>query len=121
MDWNFIEGKPIYTQIVDIIRTKIAAGDFAPGSKLPSVRDLAVNAGVNPNTVQRALAELEHMKLVYSERTNGRFVTKDEDIMKELHKELSQTYVEELVAKLLSIGMTKEEIINAVANCIERQ
>lgn len=121
LDWNFVDGKAIYTQIVDVIRTKIAAGDFVPGGKLPSVRDLAIDAGVNPNTMQRALTELEHLGLVYSERTNGRFVTKDEKIMKELHKELSKSYVEELVAKLKSIGMTKEEIIDAVKSCVERQ
>ena len=78
MEWNFKSGIPIYTQIIDEMTMRIASGYYGPGDKLPSVRDLAMDAGVNPNTMQRALAELERRGLVFSERTSGRFVTKED-------------------------------------------
>lgn len=110
MDWNFKTGIPIYTQIVDELTMRIASGAYAPGAKLASVRDLAMDAGVNPNTMQKALAEIERKGLVYSERTSGRFVTKDEDILKSLHKELAEKYLGEFTEKLQKIGMDEKEI-----------
>ena len=114
MEWNFKNGIPIYTQIIDEMTMWIASGEYAPGDKLPSVRDLAMDAGVNPNTMQRALAELERRGLVYSERTSGRFVTKEEKILKELHGELAEKYFEELTEKLRKIGMSDGDIRRAV-------
>ena len=114
MEWNFKTGIPIYTQIVDEMTMRIASGEYAPGDKLPSVRDLAMDAGVNPNTMQRALAELERRGLVYSERTSGRFVTKEESTLKELHAVLAKKYFEELTEKLRKIGMNDDEIREAV-------
>ena len=110
MDWNFKNGIPIYTQIVDELTMRIASGAYAPGEKLDSVRDMAMDAGVNPNTMQRALAEIERRGLVYSERTSGRFVTRDENVLKELHKELAGRYLDEFVEKLQKIGMDEKEI-----------
>ena len=110
MDWNFKTGIPIYTQIVDELTMRIASGAYAPGAKLASVRDLAMDAGVNPNTMQKALAEIERRGLVYSERTSGRFVTKDEDILKGLHKELAEKYLGEFTEKLQKIGMDEKQI-----------
>ena len=78
MAWNFVKDRSIYLQLIDIIQNRIATGYYTPGSKLASVRDLASEAEVNPNTMQKALAELERMGLVYSQRTSGRFVTDDE-------------------------------------------
>ncbi len=69
MEWKFEGGQPIYSQIVDQMSMKIASNAFRPGDRLPSVRDLATDAGVNPNTMQRALGELERRGLVFSERT----------------------------------------------------
>ncbi|MBP3897967.1 MAG: GntR family transcriptional regulator [Mogibacterium sp.] len=114
MEWNFKNGIPIYTQIIDEMTMRIASGQYKPGDKLESVRDLAMDAGVNPNTMQRALAELERRGLVFSERTSGRFVTKDENTLKELHEELAGKYFEELTDKLRKIGMSGEEIASAV-------
>ncbi len=119
MEWNFKEGAPIYSQIIEEMTTRIASGAYAPGDKLPSVRDLAMDAGVNPNTMQRALAELERRGLVFSERTSGRFVTKEERILKELHEELAKKYFEEFEDKLRKIGMTGEEIAGAVGKWLE--
>ena len=119
MEWYFKEGAPIYSQIIEEMTTRIASGAYAPGDKLPSVRDLAMDAGVNPNTMQRALAELERRGLVFSERTSGRFVTKEERILKELHEELAKKYFEEFEDKLRKIGMTGEEIAGAVGKWLE--
>ena len=119
MDWNFKTGIPIYSQIVDEMTMRIASGIYEPGEKLPSVRDLAMDAGVNPNTMQRALAELERRGLVYSERTSGRFVTKEEAVLKSLHEELAKKYFQELAEKLRKIVMSGEEIHEAVRKWIE--
>ena len=113
MEWNFKNGIPIYTQIVDEMTMRIASRAYEPGGKLPSVRDLAMDAGVNPNTMQRALAELERRGLVYTERTSGRFVTNDESVLRSLHKELAARYFEELTDKLRRIGMNDGEIADA--------
>jgi DNA-binding transcriptional regulator YhcF (GntR family) len=77
MNWQFDNDMPIYSQLVGQIKQRIVAGVFPPGERLPSVRDLATDAGVNPNTMQRALQELERNGLVFSQRTAGRFVTED--------------------------------------------
>ena len=119
MEWNFKNGIPIYTQIIDEMTMRIASGAYQPGEKLPSVRDLAMGAGVNPNTMQRALAELERRGLVFSERTSGRFVTKEDGVLKELHEDLAKKYFEELAEKLRKIGMTGEEIAGAVKRWLE--
>ena len=110
MEWNFKNGIPIYTQIIDEMTMRIASGAYAPGDKLPSVRELAMDAGVNPNTMQRALAELERRGLVYSERTSGRFVTKEETVLRDLHEELAKKYFEEFAEKLRKIGMNDDAI-----------
>ena len=77
MDWTFRTDAPIYTQLCERLTLAIVSGGYAPGERLPAVRELAVDAGVNPNTVQRALSELERRGLVYAQRTAGRFVTGD--------------------------------------------
>ena len=119
MEWNFKNGIPIYSQIVDEMTMRIASGIYEPGEKLASVRDLAMDAGVNPNTMQRALAELERRGLVYSERTSGRFVTKEEAVLKSLHEELAKKYFQELAEKLRKIGMSSEEIQEAIRKWAE--
>ncbi len=77
MPWNLNSDRPIFMQIIEIIQLDIISGRYAPGEKLPSVRDLASEAAVNPNTMQKALSELERSGLVYSQRTSGRFITED--------------------------------------------
>lgn len=118
MEWNFKEGIPIYTQIIDAVTMRIASSAYAPGEKLPSVRDMALAAGVNPNTMQRALAELERRGLVYTERTSGRFVTKEEEVLKNLHEELAKKYFEELTEKLRKIGMDDKAIKRSVTEWV---
>ena len=92
MKWLFSNDAPIYTQLIEQIKVGIVAGAFPPGERLPSVRDLATEAGVNPNTMQRALAELERDGLVFSQRTAGRFVTEDKTMIEQAKKELLKIY-----------------------------
>ena len=87
MKWQFKNDAPIYTQLIEQIKVGIVTNVFPPGERLPSVRDLAAEAGVNPNTMQRAMAELERQGLVYSQRTSGRMVTEDKEEMILLLKE----------------------------------
>lgn len=114
MNWVFKEGLPIYTQLIDHIKSFITNGDFKPGEQIPPVRELAVDAGVNPNTMQRALAELEREGLLYSERTRGRFVTEDASVLSELKKSLYSNYIKALFENLNKLGLTDEEIVLAV-------
>ena len=114
MNWTFKDGIPIYTQIIDQFKAAILSGEFQPGQQIPPVRELAVDAGVNPNTMQRALAELEREGLLYSVRTTGRFVTDDADVFAELRKTLGNNHIENLFKNLNKLGMTNEEIITAV-------
>ncbi|MBQ7371245.1 MAG: GntR family transcriptional regulator [Blautia sp.] len=114
MTWTFKEGAPIYQQIVQTMKIRIANGTYPPGSKIPAVRDLAVEAGVNPNTMQRALAELERENLVKSERTSGRFVTQDENELRILREALGHDFIREMFANMTQLGMTPEEVVQAV-------
>ena len=86
MAWTFKDDRPIYSQLVEQIKIKIISGEWELGSRLSSVRELAEQAGVNPNTMQRALAELERDGLVHSKRTSGRFVTEDENMIKNVRE-----------------------------------
>ena len=84
MPWNLNSSRPIFIQLIEIIQIDIISGKYAPGGKLPSVRDLAAEAAVNPNTMQKALSELERSGLVFSQRTSGRFITEDTKMIEEL-------------------------------------
>ena len=90
MEWNFRTDQPIYTQLVEQMTQAILSGAFAPGARLPAVRELAAQAGVNPNTMQRAMAELEQGGLIFSQRTSGRFVTEDETVIGEARRKLAR-------------------------------
>lgn len=115
MDWQFKPGQPIYTQIVEQMKLGIARGVFRPGERIPTVRELALEAAVNPNTMQRALAELEREGLFYTERTSGRFVTEEGEALNRMRKELVEDFIGELFANLEKMGMSREEIAKAVA------
>lgn len=110
MTWNLDNNMPIYLQLMDRIQRDIISGRYGPGDKLPSVRELAVEAAVNPNTMQKALSELERRGLVYSRRTSGRFITEDEELIKELKKEQAAGYLAEFMANMHNLGLKDEEI-----------
>ena len=111
MTWNLDNNMPIYLQLMDRIQRDIISGRYGPGDKLPSVRELAVEAAVNPNTMQKALSELERGGLVYSQRTSGRFITEDEELLKELKKERAGRYLAEFVENMYNLGLKDDEIL----------
>lgn len=107
---EFQSNIPIYIQLMDTIKMQIVSGKLKPGDRLSSVRDLAMEYGVNPNTVQKALGELEWAKLVFTVRTTGRFVTEDETLIHELRKELAEMRIREFFDDLKKLGYSKAEI-----------
>lgn len=110
MAWILDDSRPIYLQIEDLIKTNIIAGVYQPGQKLPSVRDLAAEAAVNPNTMQKALTELERSGLVYTQRTSGRFITQDVSKMTELKEQLAREQIQLFLKNMEQLGLTKEDI-----------
>ena len=86
MNWNITAGRPVYVQLVEQLELALVAGEFPPGSRIPPVRELAADAGVNPNTMQRALQELENRGLLQAQRTAGRSVTADEAALQALRR-----------------------------------
>ena len=109
MEYIFDNERPIYIQLVEIIRIEIVSGKFQKGDRLPSVRELALMMKVNPNTMQKALVELENEKLVYTERTNGKYVTKDEKLIERVKKELAKEQVDNYLNSMQKIGISFEE------------
>ena len=121
MDWKFTDDAPIYQQIMNIMKRQIASGELKAGQKLSSVRELALEAGVNPNTMQKALAELEREGLVYSQRTAGRFVAKQGDIREGLQEELMMEYVDEFLEKMMKLGFSVDEVIDLLQKKAEKR
>ena len=111
MPWELDSDRPIYAQIVDRLKHEIVSGFYPPGSRLPSVRDLAAQASVNPNTMQKALSELERSGLVYAQRTSGRYITEDTHIMKHLKQQLAHEQILQFLEAMSHLGFTKEESI----------
>ena len=111
MVWKFNDEQPIYQQIISQIKERIVAGEWKAGSKLKSVRELALEAGVNPNTMQKALAELEREGLVYSQRTAGRLVSDNKEKTDRLQEEMTMECIKTFVAQMEKMGYKKEQII----------
>lgn len=121
MPWNLDSSRPIYLQIIEWVQMDIITGRYQPGDKLPSVRDLAQEAAVNPNTMQKALSELERSGLIYSQRTSGRFITEDKELIHQMKKELAAAEVSAFVAHMKQLGITPEEIRQLLAETIEEE
>ena len=111
MDYIFDNERPIYIQLVEKIRIEIISGKLKSGERLPSVRELALIARVNPNTMQKALLELEAEGLVYTERTNGKFVTENKKLIEKIKKELAKEKVNSYLKDMKNIGISYEEAI----------
>ncbi len=109
MAWQFDNERPIYTQLLEKIRILVISGVYPAGSKLPSVRDLAAEASVNPNTMQKALMELERSKLIYSQRTSGRFVTEDKDMIVSIRETIAKDQVLAFFQSMKELGYDNEE------------
>lgn len=114
MAWTLDSDRPIFLQIVERIQTDIVSGRYQPGDKLPSVRDLAAEASVNPNTMQKAFAELERTGLVYSRRTSGRFITEDLVMIEQTKNTIASEQVKEFLKKMEHIGFTKQATIRLI-------
>ena len=111
MSWNLDSSRPIYAQIIEKVSLDIVSGKYQPGDKLPSVRDLAAQAGVNPNTMQKALTELEKKGVVSSQRTLGRFVTDDPMKLSELREEMAQKEITSFLGAMKRLGYTRSEVV----------
>lgn len=116
MPWSLASDRPIYAQLVERIKTDIISGVYPPGQRLPSVRELAAQASVNPNTMQKAFAELERTGLIITMRTSGRIVTEDIDMLNHTKKELAQEQIALFLAQMYKLGYQKSEIIELLNN-----
>ena len=119
MSWTLDNDRPIYLQLMERIQRDIIAGVYQPGDKLPSVRDLALEAAVNPNTMQKALSELERSGLVYSQRTSGGFITEDTEMLTQMKKELATEHIQEFFQKMEQLGFSRAELLTLVAKAAE--
>ena len=109
LDYIFDNERPIYIQLVERLRKEIVSGKLKVGERLPSVRELALTTRVNPNTKQKALVELENEGLVYTERTNGKFVTNNKELIERIKKELAEEKINNFLNDMKNIGITYEE------------
>ena len=114
MAWDFKNDRPIYTQLLEQIEQKIISGEYPPGSRIPSVRELASEAAVNPNTMQRAMAELEVRGLIITNRTSGRVVTEDENILLRIKNEKALKNTREYIHQMTQLGFEKGEIMELI-------
>ncbi len=112
MNFIFDNERPIYVQLVEQLRIAVVSGAYEPGERLPSVRELALAAKVNPNTMQRALTELEGEGLIYTERTNGKFVTDDGQIITDARNKLASVKVHQYLSDMAGIGFSFEDAVN---------
>ena len=111
MQWKFDGNAPIYTQLVDQMKLGIVSGEWIPGQRIPAVRELAVDAGVNPNTMQRALQELERQGLMFAQRTSGRFVTEDREMIEDAKRTLANRHISAFIRQMQALGYTRQEIV----------
>ncbi len=121
MSWIFDSNRPIYTQLIEQMKLSIISQVYPAGSKLPSVRDLAAQAGVNPNTMQKALSELEREGLVYTQRTAGRFITEDAQKVAKLKENLVSNEITNFFQKMQTMGFTNQEVLDAIHSTIKEE
>ena len=111
MSYNFNNDVPIYLQIIELIKMQIITKEYLPNQKIPSVRELSLIYEVNPNTIQKSLSELEEMGLIYTERTNGKFVTGDDSVIDKAKSDTISNMVEDFCNNMAKLGLCKSEII----------
>ena len=116
MNWKFSGDRPVYQQIMALIRGAILRGELPPGGKIPSVRELAAEAQVNPNTMQRAMSELEREGLLVSGGTSGRTVTEDGEILKQLRDRTLKELAQECAEKFTVFGITPTQAAQLLMN-----
>lgn len=112
MSYDFVSDIPIYLQIIDAIKMDIINKKYLPGYKIPSVREMSLIFEVNPNTIQKALGELEEIGLIITERTNGKFVTKDKSIIEKIRKDTINKMIDEFYFSMEKVGLSKREVLD---------
>lgn len=118
MQWELNSEKPVYLQLVEQITAGIISGYYKPGDKLPSVRELAAQATVNPNTMQKAMSELERTGLIYTNRTSGKFITSDEEMILQLKALSARGQIREFLEKMKQLGFSPREVLELVTKVI---
>ncbi|MBE5852515.1 MAG: GntR family transcriptional regulator [Lachnospiraceae bacterium] len=119
MAWNLTSDRPVFIQIIEKLKLDIITGVYKPGDKLPSVRDLAGEAAVNPNTMQRAFSELERDGLVYTMRTSGRFITEDITMIQGLKEQMAINAIAEFLSNMERLGFNKEDAISLLNETVK--
>lgn len=114
MPWDLNSDRPIFIQIIEQVQLDIISGKYSPGEKLPSVRELAAIASVNPNTMQKALSDLERSGLVFSQRTSGRFITEDASVILDLKTQLAKEKILDFLKTMENLGFQREETIKLI-------
>ena len=121
MRWEFHNEAPIYTQVMERVERMIVSGALPPGERLPSVRVFAQEAGVNPNTMQKALTELERGGLIYSQRTAGHFVTEDQSVIAQAREELAAIQAERFLQSMRELGYSAAQTAELLHRKLERE
>ncbi|MEL7656523.1 MAG: GntR family transcriptional regulator [Bacillota bacterium] len=116
---QFQSNMPIYLQLVNNFKHRIVSGDLQAGSKLESVRDLAISFEVNPNTMQRALAELERDGLVFADRTVGRFITEDKELIIKMREDVAKEIIDQFIRQMKSLGFSNQEAMDLFKKKLE--
>lgn len=119
MQWDINSERPVYIQLIEQIQASIISGYFKPADKVPSVRDLAAEASVNPNTMQKALVELEGRGLIYSNRTSGRYITSDLSLIKQLKGQSAKNLILDFLEKMNQLGFEKEEALSMITETVK--
>ena len=121
MAWKLNSDRPIYAQIIEELQLRIVSGEYRAGQRMPSVRELAAKAEVNPNTMQKALAEMEQKGLLYSQRTSGRFVTEDQNMIKQMKQNLAKDQIIAFVENMRQLGFDNDDILAQVQNIVKEE
>lgn len=119
MAWKFSSDKPVYLQIADRIVKKVLSGEYSAGEQIPTVRQIALEAAVNPNTVQHAFAELENEGLIISKGTLGRFVTDDVEVVTACRRRMAEQLVREFAKNMEQLSITKEQAVTMIEEVME--
>ena len=121
MKFQFDTNSPIYLQIVESFKSSILSGELAPNSKVLPVRDLALEAGVNPNTMQKALAELERLELVRTERTSGRFITDNNEQIEKMRKDVADAEIRSFIQRMEKLGYDKNSLLSIIEKALKQE
>ncbi|MCI8381369.1 MAG: GntR family transcriptional regulator [Lachnospiraceae bacterium] len=120
-EWHLTNDRPVFIQIMEKLKRDIVTGSYRPGDKLPSVRELAGEAAVNPNTMQRAFSELEREGLVYTKRTNGRFITEDLSMISQLKEQMALDAISQFLNSMQQLGFSGKETLALLKESLEEE